>query len=220
VARRKPDPLSELAETIEVVTGKPPTSGQMAAIERYVGLLVTWNRSQRLTGPRDAAGIISQVIRDAVLYLSAVPRNAARGADLGSGAGVPGIPIQIMRPGLEMMLVEAKAKRVSFLSTVKRELELGQLRVVHARAEELIERDETLRGAFDVVVSRCVGIRFLKTAAEYLRPGGVYVSGAAPDHRPGHTAGGPMITETRRVAIPRIRVDRTFVVASRDLRST
>jgi len=96
--------------------------------------------------------------------------------------GIPGIPIAIVRTELCVSLIEARQRRVSFLSTVVRELDLSHVEVVAERAERL---GSGYVGAYDAVVMRCAGevTRALPAASRLVRPGGVVVASAPPGGR-------------------------------------
>ena len=101
-----------------------------------------------------------------------------------AGAGLPGIPIKIVLGEVELVLVESRQKRVSFLSSAVRELALENVRVVSGRVEDVMDE---LEGRFDAVVMRCAGDPgALMTVAARLvvRPGGVVVASGPPRPRP------------------------------------
>jgi 16S rRNA (guanine527-N7)-methyltransferase len=121
--------------------------------------------------------MVENIILDSCAFLSLLPAGARTIADVGSGAGIPGVPIAIVRPDMEMSLIESRRRRVSFLATVVRELALTHVQVVGARVEDLTE---TRRGAFDAVVMRCAGTvsAMLPSALAIVRRGGVVVATA------------------------------------------
>jgi 16S rRNA (guanine527-N7)-methyltransferase len=102
--------------------------------------------------------------------------------DIGAGAGLPGIPLAIVEPGLSVVLVEARAKRVSFLRAVVRNLGLPNAEVLDGRAETLARERPELQGRFDVAVARAVaGPEVLwGLARPYLKPGGRLVASGPP----------------------------------------
>jgi 16S rRNA (guanine527-N7)-methyltransferase len=118
--------------------------------------------------------MIKNIILDSLAFLELVPSEVRRVADVGSGAGVPGLPIAIVRPGLEMSLIEIRRRRVSFLATAVRELKLEGVEVLATRVEDLAS---THREHFDAVVMRCVGApaSILSPAFAILRRGGALV---------------------------------------------
>jgi 16S rRNA (guanine527-N7)-methyltransferase len=123
--------------------------------------------------------MVDNVILDSLAFLQALPASVSWIADVGSGAGLPGIPIAIVRPNISMSLIEARQRRVSFLSTVVRELGLSHVEVVASRAEAL---GEGYISRYDAVVMRCAGGigTMLKVALGLLRTGGVVVVSSAP----------------------------------------
>lgn len=122
---------------------------RIAALTAFLNLLVKWNRVYNLTGIRDAAELVE---RHLVESLALVPLlRGERIADVGTGAGLPGIPVAIAAPERSFVLVESRAKRVHFLRHVVGELGLGNVEVEHCRVEHLLcERP------FDTVLARAV----------------------------------------------------------------
>lgn len=134
---------------------------------------------QRLVGSSERGWIVVHVILDSLLFHRVVPRDAARIMDFGAGAGVPGVPMKIVRPDAEMVLVEARQRRASFLADVVRQLALSDCTVIAARAEAIADR---YAGAFDAVVMRCAGAAeaVLPVALSFVRPSGVVVMTGPP----------------------------------------
>jgi 16S rRNA (guanine527-N7)-methyltransferase len=161
-----------------------------------------------LIGWTEPLWIVENLFLDSLLFLKVLPGTVRSLMDLGSGAGIPGIPIKIVQPSIRLTLLEARQRRASFLSTAIRELALPETRVVNERAEQA---SGDLAGSFDAVVVRCVGTpdRLVPLALGFLRPGGLLVSSAAPDEssrRPDDV-----------VVVPGFRAGttRTFVVRQR-----
>jgi len=136
---------------------------QIAMIQEYIGILRHWNDRLNLTAIRDPLEILHRHFCESMFAAVAVPINGGRLADIGSGPGFPGMPIKILRPELELILVESNIKKGTFLAEVVRDLELANVRVLISRYEEL---DEEL-APLDFVCSRAVGEfgPFLKWAA-------------------------------------------------------
>ena len=174
------DPLAQLWAASEEIVGIRAEPDQVEQFRRYLALIVQWNRVHRLTGPKAPEAVVRELFLDALLFLSRVPHEPILLADIGSGAGIPGVPIRILRPDIRTTLVESKRKRVSFLSAVKRELELGDLSILEGRAESVLRDTRGIEASFDVVLSRGVGTALYETALLYLKPGGLYVAGAPP----------------------------------------
>ncbi len=102
-------------------------------------LLLTWNEKINLTAIRDPLEILYRHFCESMYAAVAVPVENGRLADVGSGAGFPGIPLKIMRPNLNMFLVESNMKKATFLAEVLRNIELPDTRVLVSRYEELGE---------------------------------------------------------------------------------
>lgn len=145
---------------------------------KYLELLVKWNRAQRLVSRSDPDWIAEHLLLDSLLFLRLLPSDTQTVADLGSGAGIPGVPIAIVRADARLTLIESRQKRVSFLSAVVRELPLSNVRVVGRRAEASPE----LVGSFDAVVARCAGRAsdVLEVGLRLVRVGGFVVISGPP----------------------------------------
>lgn len=135
---------------------------QVVLIQKYMNILRHWNDKLNLTAIRDPLEILHRHFCESMFGGVAVPL-FGRLADIGSGPGFPGIPLKILRPELELFLVESNIKKGTFLAEVVRELELTNARVLISRYEELGEELAPL----DFVCSRAVGDfgPFLKWAA-------------------------------------------------------
>ena len=150
--------LSDLLGPAKAIIGRPLTSPETESICKYLELLVEWNRTHRIVGSSQIEWLVRNIVLDSLLFLVVMPAGARRVLDVGSGAGVPGIPLKIIRPDLGLVMVESRRKRASFLSSAIRELALDGARVVHRRIEE-ISTDEI--GRFDTVVARCTSAPML-----------------------------------------------------------
>jgi len=175
-------PLDALASGGASILGRALSVAELECFGKYLQLLQKWSRSQRLIGSTDAVWIVENLFLDSLLFLKVLPTAVATIADVGSGAGLPGIPIKIVRPDIHVVLIESRAKRASFLSAVVRELGLGRTEVLTGRAEAVA--GERLR-AFDAAVMRCAGdLREMAQAVDRLvRPGGVLVASGPPHGR-------------------------------------
>ena len=118
-------------------------------IERYVDILASRGIDWGLIGPREGDRLWERHVLNSVAVASLVPAGSTV-VDVGSGAGLPGIPLALLRPDLRVTLLESLQRRVAFLELAVAELELdGQARVVRGRAEEH-------RECYDVVTARAV----------------------------------------------------------------
>lgn len=175
------DPLDALASGGASILGRPLSAAELQYFDKYLKLLQKWQRSQRLVGSSDAGWIVEHLFLDSLLFLKVLPQDLGSLADVGSGAGLPGIPIKIVKPLLRLVLIESRSKRTSFLSAALRELELRDTEVVTARVEEYARERPR---AFDAVVMRCAGdFGSIARAAEDLVAGGGVVVAAGPPTR-------------------------------------
>ncbi len=147
-------PISE--ETIRRALGEFQVTlneQQVISIQQYITILRHWNEKLNLTAIRDPLEILYRHFCESMFAAVAVPVENGRFADIGSGPGFPGIPLKILRPELELFLVESNIKKGTFLAEVIRELELGNTHVLIDRYEELGEELAPL----DFVCSRALG---------------------------------------------------------------
>ena len=159
----------------------------------YLHLLVKWNKKINLTSEKTVQEILQRHVFDSLHYCRAVFPND-RIIDIGSGAGFPGIPLKIIYPNLNAMLVESQRKRCSFLNAVIHELSFGKTIVVNARAEQILPASSV-----DVVVLRAVSDinSCLKLAGRFLERGGKVVLKKDPDEKTNQTPQGFTLAEER-----------------------
>ncbi|MCM8711932.1 16S rRNA (guanine(527)-N(7))-methyltransferase RsmG [Clostridium sp. SYSU_GA19001] len=123
---------------------------------KYKDMIKEWNEKINLTAITEDEGIVKKHFIDSIKVFRFSPlKTAKRIIDVGTGAGFPGIPIKIMIPNVEVVLLDSLNKRVNFLNEVIRELELKGITAVHGRAEDYA-RESRFREKFDIVVSRAV----------------------------------------------------------------
>jgi 16S rRNA (guanine527-N7)-methyltransferase len=135
---------------------------QIIKIQQYMRMLLAWNEKVNLTAIRDPLEILYRHFCESMYAAVAVPLEGGRLADVGSGGGFPGLPLKILRPDVELFLVESNVKKATFLAEVVRELALADTHVLVSRYEELSEELVPL----DTVCSRAVGefVPFLRWA--------------------------------------------------------
>jgi 16S rRNA (guanine527-N7)-methyltransferase len=185
------DPLALLRRGAAVSLGRPLEDREADLFEKYLHLLTKWSNTERLVGSTSPRWIVENVFLDSLTFLRLVPEGTLSLLDMGSGAGVPGVPIKIVRPELSLTLLESRRRRASFLSTVVRELPLPGVRVLHDRAEAV---KTELAEAFDVVVMRCAGdvASLVPLASDLVVSGGRVVASGPP--RPGRAPIGEWVT--------------------------
>lgn len=171
--------LAALEAAAGEILGRALTVREADLFDKYLKILLKWQKSQRLVGRSDPEWIIRNLFVDSLLFLRVLPLDLEAILDLGSGAGFPGVPIKIVRSGIRLTMVESRRKRASFLAAVVRELGLTDTRVINARIEEA---GEELAGSFDAVVVRCAGSveELAAKVKPLLAPGGMLVASGPP----------------------------------------
>ena len=150
----QPSSLSELTIRNALSEfGVSVSYGQVIQIQQYMKILLAWNEKVNLTAIRDPLDILYRHFCESMYAGVNVPVEKGRLADVGSGAGFPGLPLRILRPDLQVFLIESNVKKATFLAEVIRELGLDDARVLVSRYEELGEEVAPL----DFVCSRAVG---------------------------------------------------------------
>lgn len=132
----------------------------------YMDLLLEWNEKINLTAITEKNEIILKHFIDSLTIYKYIKEND-KIADVGTGAGFPGIPLAIMKNKNEVILVDSLNKRINFLNEVIQKIELENVIAIHSRAEDL-GKDEKYREKFDIVTSRAVAN--LTVLVEYLLP--------------------------------------------------
>lgn len=165
--------LKQLLETV----GFAPTDTQLGQFDAYAALLVEWNEKINLTAITEPKEICGKHFLDSALLLKQleVPQDT-RMIDVGTGAGFPSIPCKILRPDLEVTLLDSLNKRINFLKEVSENLQIST-NCIHARAEDG-GQNQALREQFEVATARAVA--HLRELSEYCLPfvkvGGYFVA--------------------------------------------
>ncbi|PWJ21759.1 16S rRNA (guanine(527)-N(7))-methyltransferase RsmG [Jannaschia seohaensis] len=139
-------------------------------LEKYVDLLIRWNPKINLIAPGTVDEIWTRHIEDSLRVVDALPVCGKRLLDLGSGGGLPGIPIAIMRPDLDVSLLEADARKAAFLQTVRRELGMSY-DVRRARIEAFPPHEA------DIITARALAplVELLRLAVRHGKDDTVYI---------------------------------------------
>lgn len=139
---------------------------QLQNFRKYKELLLEWNEKINLTSITDEDEIILKHFVDSAIIKKFVEENE-KIADIGTGAGFPGIPLKIINESQEICLIDSLNKRIKFLDEIIASLELKNISAIHSRAEE-IGHNKAYRAQFDVVTSRAVAK--LNVLLEYMMP--------------------------------------------------
>ncbi|MBT4584564.1 MAG: 16S rRNA (guanine(527)-N(7))-methyltransferase RsmG [Phycisphaerae bacterium] len=132
--------------------------GDMTRLGQYLDLLLETNRMFNLTAVKDPEESWNRHILDSLSLLPVLAKEEAKHViDVGSGGGLPGIPLAITMPETTFVLVDATGKKADFLKHIVEVLELDNVTVAHARAEDIGTKNGGFRDAADAVIARAVG---------------------------------------------------------------
>lgn len=178
----------------------------------YLALLLRWNGAYNLTAIRDPAEMVTKHLLDSLAMASYVPD--APLADLGTGPGLPGIPLAIARPGCTVTLVESNGKKARFLREAVRTLGLANARVAESRAENLDEP-----GAYAAITARALATldRIIEVGGHLLAPGGQLLAMKAGTvaEEAANLPAGWRLEAVHDLAVPGLAATRQLAVVSR-----
>lgn len=209
-----PGPIAALAPRLReglVRLGLEATLG--APLLSYLALLQKWNAAYNLTAIREPEQMLGLHLLDSLSILPQV--EGERLVDIGSGAGLPGIPLAIARPQLAVSLVEPVGKKARFLREVVRQLKLGNVRVFDCRAEQVDEP-----AAYDCLSARALGslAQLIAFGGHLLRPGGrlLAMKGQWPAEELAALPAGWVLDGSQRLAVPEVEGERHLLVLKRE----
>ncbi len=195
---------------------------QLDRFEAYYREIVDWNRRINLTSVTEYEQVQTRHFLDSLAVSAVIPPETLQGGsllDVGSGAGLPGMPLAIAHAGLNVALLDATKKKTTFLSHLIGILELDNVEVLTGRAETLAHEPE-LRERFDIVASRAVGrlpVQGELTLA-FCRVGGLVIAQKALGAEDEIDAGGAAMSslggklrDVTQVAVPESDVERLLV---------
>jgi len=170
-----------------------------AELAVFMELLDRWNRSHNLTAVRDPDEMVTRHLLDSLVVLPWL--RGPRIVDVGSGAGLPGLPLAMARPEFGFVLLDSAAKRVSFLRHVVARLRLENVRVIHARVQDYADE-----AGFDTVISRAFAALadFVNLAGHLCTPGGrlLAMKGRLDPAEIEAVPDGWVIEQSRRLKVP------------------
>lgn len=155
--------LKECAKQLEIEI----TESQLEQFATYFDMLVEKNKVMNLTAITEKNEVIIKHFLDSIAILKYIDVDDKKVIDIGTGAGFPGIPLKIMRPKMQLTMLDSLNKRIQFLNEVVDELQLEQVETIHGRAEDYAH-DKAYRAQYDYAVSRAVAN--LSTLSEYCLP--------------------------------------------------
>jgi 16S rRNA (guanine527-N7)-methyltransferase len=195
--------------------GLPPGDDLINAFMTFLAELNKWNRAYNLTGLKKDEDIVIKHFLDSLLYLNAMPDGELKVADIGSGAGFPGIPIKIIRPEIEMYLIEPSKKKSAFLRHIIRQLRMERIEVLEKSIEE-IRVNQDLPSPVDIAISRALfDIKeFIKKASHILKPDGTLILNKGPKVKEELKTLGNMRYEQLDISLPLARITRHIIVVA------
>jgi 16S rRNA (guanine527-N7)-methyltransferase len=182
---------------------------QVATLERYLDLLEKWNRVYNLTAIRERSRMVTHHLLDSLAVLPHV--RGPRVLDVGSGAGLPGIPLAVASPALHVTLLESNHKKSAFLTQAVAELQLANVQVVTERVESWQPE-----ARFDTIVSRAFAElgEFATLAGRLLAPQGVLAAmkGVHPFDEIERLPQGYRVQQVVRLRVPGLDAERHLVL--------
>lgn len=193
-------------------------AGLAEPLARYLALMLRWNATYNLTAIRDPREMVTKHLLDSLAMAPAV-RGAATLADLGTGPGLPGIPLAIATPGLRVTLVESAGKKARFMREALRTLGLGNAEVAESRIEAL-DRP----AAYAAITARALATlpQILALGGHLLAPDGVLLAmkGARPDDEIAALPPGWTVRGIQPLTVPGLDAERHLVTIGRDHSTT
>ena len=189
-----------------------------AKLEAYIALLAKWNATYNLTAIREPERMVTHHILDALAVLPHLPGSGGpsglRVLDVGSGGGVPAIPLAIARPKWQIVALDSNHKKGAFLQQAISELPLANAEAVVARVEEYVPK-----APFDIVISRAFSdlATFVDSSARHLAPQGALVAmkGVFPDEEIAELPPTVRVVATPALHVPGLDAERHLIVMAR-----
>ncbi len=215
VALPTTDDLAQRLDEGLAALALPLTTDQRHKLLAYLGLLVKWNAVYNLTSVRDPHDMLAVHLLDALSIVSLIDRLAVNTAvDVGSGAGLPGIPLAIARPALTVHSIDAVAKKIGFQQHVKGALALTGFQPSHQRVEAF-----TLAEMPDLIVSRAYAeLRLMVESIAHLAgPATTIIAMKGPDPADEIAAlpAGWAVSDVAPLTVPFLGAERTAVILRR-----
>ena len=202
--------ISALPPTLEAglvqLSQDPALAGPLLA---YLALLARWNATYNLTAVRDPAQMVPRHLLDS-LAMQPFVRDLGTLADLGTGPGLPGIPLAIATPSLRVTLVESNGKKARFLREAVRQLGLANAEVAESRIEAFHPQ-----AGFDAITARALATlpQILALGGHLLAPGGrlLAMKGVHPEEEIAALAAGWVLAGTYPLHVPGLDAERHLV---------
>jgi 16S rRNA (guanine527-N7)-methyltransferase len=206
------DPLTELRPALDkglAALALPADTGPR--LLDYLALLHHWNRTYNLTAIREPGQMLVKHLFDSLAIVPHVP--PGRLADLGTGPGLPGIPVALVRPDVSVTLVESNGKKARFLREALRRLDIRNARVIEKRAEDVDD------GGFDAITARALDrlAGILTVGGHLLAPHGrlLAMKAARVDDEVAELPAAWRLESVRPLTVPGLDAERVLVVVAR-----
>ncbi|MGH8073094.1 MAG: 16S rRNA (guanine(527)-N(7))-methyltransferase RsmG [Lysobacter sp.] len=185
----------------------------------YLALLLRWNQTYNLTAVRDPLEMVDKHLLDSLAmhpYVDAIAATGGALADLGTGAGLPGIPLAIAKPGLRVTLVESNGKKARFMREAVRKLGLADVRIAESRIEALDQP-----ASFDAITARALATLplIIELGGHLLKPEGCLLAmkGVYPADEIAALPAGWSVTGSHPLRVPGLDAERHLLVVRREL---
>ena len=207
------NPLANLSPELEAgLTALNLPTNLAPRLLDYLALLDRWNKTYNLTAIRDPREMLTKHLLDSLALAAFVDNEQL--ADLGTGPGLPGIPLAIAKPNLRVALVESNGKKARFLREAVRGLQLGNARVLESRAEAVAEP-----GAFQVITARALDrlAGIIAVGGHLLAPGGrvLAMKGVRPDDEIAELPAGWALSAIHTLRVPGLSAERHLIEVTR-----
>jgi len=186
---------------------------QIEVLTGFLSLLCRWNRTYRLTAVTDPGEMVARHLLDSLSVLPFL--RGPRVVDVGSGPGLPGIPLAVARPDWEVVLLDSNGKKTRFMTHAAGRLGLANVKVARARVEDYADDI-----GFDTVISRAFSSMavFVRLAGHLCGPGGhlLAMKGRLREGEMARIPSGWQVVDTPELVVPGIAGERHLVILNRD----
>jgi 16S rRNA (guanine527-N7)-methyltransferase len=188
------------------------SSGQLAQLGRHVDLLLKWNRSINLTAITALDEVVEKHVLDSLAVVPALAGASGAVLDAGSGGGFPGIPLAIVRPDLQLVMVDSVQKKVAFLKNVLADLRLTNARAAAVRLAGAPEGEGLPRVQIAIARAYAAPADWLALASRYLTPSGLAICMMGPADQPPESVADLRLEKTVSYALPSTKSHRRLAV--------
>jgi 16S rRNA (guanine527-N7)-methyltransferase len=190
------------------------SESQKTQILNYVTLLAKWNQVYNLTAVREIEQMISKHVLDCLAVLPYI--HGTRILDVGTGAGLPGLLLAIVRPSWQCILLDSNAKKIRFVQQAIIELEIPNAQVVHSRMEKLNPSQQKIDEKFDTIISRAYSeiSHFYQQTLPFCATGGLLLAmkGTYPATEIAKMADLPVSIESIALQVPQLQAQRHLIM--------